>query len=288
MSIAERAMVLNLQISFWSGCRLDKEASRKVTDEANAEDDAARVNKHLIPKEALKPIANAAGAVRAHFYTKTLPWKDNGDRLLTRSMYMKFIEEHEALAARFRAAVQIFVDRDYPAAVDQASFRMGGLFNLNDYPAPHTIQRRFHINIDVDAVTEASDFRVQMGADEIDDIKSSMTKAMEDRISRALYDLWTRLHTTVEAIAGRLDDEDKVFRKTTLTNLEELVDMLPGLNITDDQELEQIRQQIKLTLTGHDPQTLRKDKAARATVVGDAKRIMETMAGFMNAFNKEG
>ena len=55
-ALTERAMVMTLSISRWQGHRLDKEASRKVTSEAGAAADAARVNKHLVPKEALAPI----------------------------------------------------------------------------------------------------------------------------------------------------------------------------------------------------------------------------------------
>ena len=54
MSIAERAMVVNLAIGLWQGYRLDREASRQVTETNGAASDAARVNKHLVPKEVLK------------------------------------------------------------------------------------------------------------------------------------------------------------------------------------------------------------------------------------------
>lgn len=286
MSITEKAMVLNLNIGLWAGYRLDKEATRKVTEEANADTDAARVNKHLVPKTALKNITSAASAIRNHFYDKTLPWKDNGDRLLTRAMYTKFIEEHERLAGQFYDAVETFIDRDYPSAVDQASFRMGDLFSVHDYPSPSALKSKFYINLDIDAVTEAGDFRVQMGQDEVDGIKATMTKVMQDRIGKAMHDVWERLADVVAHLAERLGDQDNVFRESTLTNLEELVDMLPGLNVIDDQELERIRQDIKLTLTGHDAKTLRKDVAVRAEVAGEARRIMDTMSGFMNAFEK--
>lgn len=286
MSITEKAMVLNLNIGLWAGYRLDKEATRKITEGANAATDAARVNKHLVSKDVLKNITSAASAIRNHFYDKTLPWKDNGDRLLTRAMYTSFIEEHERLAGQFHEAVEVFLDRQYPAAVDQASFRMGTMFSASDYPSPRELRHKFYVNLDIDAVTEAGDFRVQMGQDEVDGIKATMTKAMQDRIGKAMHDVWERLAAVVAHMAERLGDQDNVFRESTLTNLEELVDMLPGLNVIDDQGLEQIRQDIKLSLTGHDAKTLRKDMAARAEVAGEARRIMDTMSGFMNAFSK--
>ena len=139
MSITTKAMVVNVQIGVWMGHRLDKEATRNLTEKANADDDAARVNKHLIPKAAFKDITSTSNAIRSHFYAKTLPWKDNGDRLLTRAMYLDFMAEHAALADKFDAAVEQFLTRDYISAVEQAGFRMGALFDLSDYPAPTSV-----------------------------------------------------------------------------------------------------------------------------------------------------
>jgi hypothetical protein len=109
MSITSQAMTLNCQIGIWQGYRLDKEASSKVTADAGADSDAARVNKHLVPKQALADVVAAANAVRTHLYLKTLPWKDNGDRLLTRKMFLGFIEEHERLVGEFDKAVTQFL-----------------------------------------------------------------------------------------------------------------------------------------------------------------------------------
>lgn len=105
MSISKQCMTVNLQIGTWNAQRLDRAASAEVTDKAGAAGDAARVNKHLINKDALKPIITAANALRSHFYHKTLPWKDNGDRLLTRKMYVEFLQGHSDLLNKFNEAV---------------------------------------------------------------------------------------------------------------------------------------------------------------------------------------
>ena len=59
MNIREDCMTLDLTMGVWLGYRLDKEASRQVTDNANAEADAARVNKHLVPKAALAKVVTS-------------------------------------------------------------------------------------------------------------------------------------------------------------------------------------------------------------------------------------
>ena len=287
MSISTKAMVLNLQVGVWSGQRLDKEATRKVTEDNNAESDAARVNKHLIPKPAFKDITATGTAVRAHFYDNTLPWKDNGDRLLTRNMYREFIERHEALAKDFDNAVDRFLMRDYPSAVEQAGFRMGDLFDITDYPSPAGLRHKFYINLDIDAVTESGDFRVQMDKDELDGVRATMEKAMEQRIAGAMLSVWERLAKVVTHFAEKMGDEDKIFRNSTVTNLEALVELLPGLNVLDDPDLEKIRLDIKRTLCGYSPDDLRKDSAVRTAAADEAKAIMETMQGFMTAFGNK-
>lgn len=283
MSITTKSMVANLTISMWMGQRLDKDASAKVTTDANAASDAARVNKHLIPKESLKDIQQAAGAIRTHFYEKTLPWKDNGDRLLPRALYLPFIEAHAELVQRFNTAVEQFVHVTYPGARERAQFRMGTLFKSQDYPMAETLRRRFVIALDIDAVTEAGDFRVAMEQDQIDSIRSGMEEAMQQRIGRAMQDVWARLATTLGHFAERMAG-DAVFRDSTVENLNELVELLPGLNVLDDPHLDHIAQQIRDTIVGYDPKSIRKNPVVRQELARDAQHIMDQMAPFMAAF----
>ena len=286
MSITQNAMVVNLVIGTWLGYRFDKEASRKLTDENNAEADAARVNKHLVSKASLKPIITAAGAVRTHFYAKTLPWKDNGDRLLTRKMYESFIQKHEALVDEFDVAVDRFLELEYPMERERAQFRMGDMYDRNDFPSVMELRRKFYVGLDIDAVTEAGDFRVAMDQAELDRVRASIEKAMSDRLGRAMTDVWGRLAEIVGHYSATMNEKDKIFRDSTVRNLEEIVELLPDLNILDDPQLEQIRQQIEAKLVGVDPKDIRKDESVRAQVGKEASQIMDAMKGFMTAMGK--
>jgi hypothetical protein len=160
---------------------------------------------------------------------------------------------------------------------------MGDLFNPADYPHPDSLRRRFYINLDIDAVTEAGDFRVQMDQDQLDSVRSSMEQALTERIGRAMRDVWERLGEVVGHFAKKMGSDD-IFRDATVRNLEEMVDLLPGLNVLDDPDLKAIGDEIRAKLHGYDPKTLRKDKAARSQAAQDAKAIMDRMAGFMSAF----
>lgn len=284
MSIVNECMVVNVRINMWLGYRHDKAASQALVAQANAEADTARVNKHIIPKEALKDIVSAATAVRTHLYSKTMTWKDNGDRLLTRKLHMKFMEEHNDLVMVFDAAADKFVQTTYAEERQRAEFRMGTLFNENDYPSVEQLRRKFSISLDIDAVTTANDFRVQMSEKAREEVRQSMEAAMQDRVNRALGDVWTRLAEKLEHYAKTMSKEDQIFRDTTVTNLEEIVDLLPDLNIFGDERLAKMGEEIKDKLIGYTPGQLRKEPETRAYVAEEAQNIMNVMGGYMKAF----
>lgn len=284
MSIANNCMVVNLSISVWTGHRIDKAASRKVTTDASAEEDAARVNKHLVPKDTLKGIIQAQGAIRTHFYKQTLPWRDNGDRLLTRQRFEPFIMEHGALKTAFNDAVTTFIDDTYLRVRDRASFRMGDLFNPDDYPRPDVLRRRFGVHLDIDAVTEAGDFRVALDKDSLDRMRQDVQERMTERINRAMENVWQRLADAVGHMAEKLTDKDAVFRDSMIENLREVVALLPDLNVTDDPTLERIRQQVEQHLTQYDPKDLRGNADVREQAATQATTMFDEISGLMRAF----
>lgn len=283
-ALTERAMVVNLSVSVWQGHRLDREATRKVTTEAGAAADAARVNKHLIQKADLAPIVTAQGAIRTHFYEKTLPWRDNGDRLLTRKLYLDFIPEHERLVGEFNTAVDKFLTDRYPGAVAQAEFRMGELFNSDDYPSASVLRRKFAVNLETDAVATAGDFRVQIDQEHVDKVRGDMEVAIEKRIHKAMSDVYKRIADTVGYFAERMANPEAVFRDSTIENVNDLIALLPGLNVLDDPSIEELRLMIDAKLSGLDVKEIRKDPAHRAALAGEAQEIMDRMSGFMQAF----
>lgn len=283
MSISKNCMVVNVCIGVWTGYRLDRNASRQVTEAANAQSDAARVSKSLISKEALDPIIASAAMIRKHVYTSTLPWKDNGDRLLPRAMYQTFIQEHEIKVAQFNAYVETFLESAYPVARAQAEFRLGTLFNDADYPTAEALKSKFYVHLDIDPVTESGDFRVEMDQAQLDAIRDSIDRATSDRISRAVVDVWARLSDTLSHFAEKMST-DSIFRDATVNNLHEIVKILPQLNILGDPNLDKVRRDIETSLLTYSARDLRKDPETKKTAADEAQRIMSDMRGFMSAF----
>jgi len=283
MTIADNNMVVNVHIGMWTGQKLDKERSRKITADAGAADDAASVNKHILPKTAFEEINSTKTAAYIHFRTNTLPWKDNGDRLLPRDMYNDFVTKHGELREKFYQAVKKFTNDIYPSARERAEFRMGEMFNPNDYPPPNVIEKKFYIKLDIDSVTTANDFRVALDKEDQDAVREAIEADMASRVNDAMKDVWFRLGNSLEHFIDRMAPDTK-FREATLSNLEELVSILPALNITNDPNLTAFGEAISARLTGLDPKDLRKNEVYRTQIHGEASKIMSKMSSFMNAF----
>jgi hypothetical protein len=272
MSVQTNCMAINITIGMWMGHRLDKAKTREVTQGAHADDDAARVNKHLVPKESLKGVVSKFSAVRTHFYKNTLPWKDSGDRLITRKRFQPFMNEHAALRDEAMVEVEEFLTRKYLTARDQAEFRMGTMFNPNDYPSPDALRHKFYVRFDIDGISTAYDFRLEED------------NAMQSRITKAVGGLYEKLMKPLTHFAEAMGTPDKIFRDTTVSNLRDIVEMLPELNFTDDPELKALGERIAKSLTPYEAKDLRTNAITRKAVASEASEILESMTGFMHAF----
>src|SRR5215472_1352380 len=100
-------MLCSLSISQWSASKHDREASEEIAIHHGAQPDVGRYNKLLIPKETLAEVRRIAGEARREHYFMTLPWDDNGYRVLA-AVYMEHTEKLREYSRQFMAAVEVF------------------------------------------------------------------------------------------------------------------------------------------------------------------------------------
>jgi hypothetical protein len=280
--LSEKAMLAKLSISKWSARKHDKSVSQEVARNHGTDQDRGRFNKVLVAQEALKAIQKADGAARTYHYTNTLPWKDDGARILPASNYMEYTAEMRRLKSEFEAAVNDFFYA-YPALIEQARYDLNGLFNSEDYPSADRIGRKFGFEVEVDPLPTALDFRVELQREEVARIRERIEERLQAAQTLAMGDLFTRLYDVVKHAAEKLNDKTAIFRDSLITNIQDLVDLLPRLNLTDDPRLETLRQEVSAKLLGYDPEDLRKNQFARKETAQAANDILAAMAGYTDA-----
>lgn len=273
MSLSQQAMLANLTISQWTARKYDKTATGDVETKHGAKD-AGRFNKLLIDKSALEPIAQLVGKLRTEHYNMTLPWGDNGDRLLPSKLYLQYTQEMRGLRSQFDTAVYTFIS-GYPALVQAARRRLGTLYDATDYPNPSDIASRFSMSTSFTPVPDAKDFRVDVAAEDAEQIRADITRMVRDRQAEATKDAFRRAKEVVTRVHDRLSADKIIIHESLMDNVRELIDMLPAFNLTDDPGLTQLHAELKNLWCA--PKILRANAFVRESTAETASLIIQRM-----------
>lgn len=271
-TLQEKAMLVNLSISAWTASKKDNKASDSVKAQAAASSKAGWFNKRLIDPAALEKLNKIEGRARDLHYRMTLPWGDNGDRILPAPAYMDYMDAIRVIRIEHEQARNEFVS-NYPSLVQGARQMLGAMYDPKDYPEAHKVAERFDIRLNFTPVPDAQDFRVDVGDEAVHEIRRSITESVEKRLHGATRECWIRLDEVVKAMVIKLSDPDAVFRDSLVENIRVLVEMLPKLNITGDTKLNMVIQMVKSWLL-IEPADLRRDKKLRAFTADKAAEIL--------------
>ena len=286
-SLSERAMLASLNIRRWQAALTDKKITAEVaTTHAVSEKRAGRYRKNAIDVEALsfKAVVSAASELRNQHYFYTLPWSQDGARILTTAIFSEYSEKMRALRGAFGRAVTAFVE-DYPRLKQAARRELNGMYNESDYPT--NIAAKFGVDVVIMPLPDSQDFRASLSEDTVADIKKDIQTELQKTTQLAMREPYERLYSHISRIVMRLSDKKAVFRDTLITGLADLCAILPGLNLTGDPQLDDLRKRAERMIANLDPQDLRDRPSVRRDVAREAAQIQDLMAGFMGPASAE-
>ncbi len=296
-SLSSKAMLCTVSISAWSGYKYDREASEQIAEIHGAEKDSGRFNKRLVPRKELEEVTKIIGKARRDHEFVTLPWSDNGYRVLPATAYMDHTSTMRTNAAEFQAAVSRLAARFEELVTNQR--RLGTLFKVEDYPGmrdeggklrfivPSELHARFSFETKVLPLPDADDFRVSIGDQDRERIKRQIVESIQASLRVGTRELWHRLYKVVSHMSQRMTEHNAAeegnrprLYDSMITNIVEIVDVLPKLNIAGDTELDRMAGEIRRSLVV-DPKELRKSETMRADTAKAAVDIAQRMAAYM-------
>ncbi|HMH12128.1 MAG TPA: hypothetical protein VK578_03380 [Edaphobacter sp.] len=221
--ITERAMLSAVHISIWTAVKHDRKVGRDVANQRGAHESAGRYNKQLLRgAEKLDALRTLAGQIRQHFYKITLPWSDEGYRLLPAHFY-------------------------------------------------------FELKLQVLPIPSSDDFRVTLSEEEQARVAREIDESVRQSLNRGTKDLWVRLTDVVTHMVDKLNQSESRFHASLVTNVVDLVDLLPRLNVNQDEELNRFVAVIKDRLCNFSAHDLKKNEILRVAAATDAAQILSQM-----------
>ena len=247
-ALEHKAAISRLKSSMWTAARIDQKLSKSVTDEYDAREDRARVNKRLIAPAAMKPIRVAIVAAKVCHQALTLPWDAHGDRLLPIASLDRYKLRIAAASEAVDAAVQDFLGEYETVHIPKAREDLGRAFNPEDYPSRDTLRSKFGVTYEILPIPKAEHFIADVGEEEAARIRERIEMATQARLDSAMVALYENVQAPISRLIERLgfDDEGKALtlHETAVENLRDIANAIPDMNLTDDPRLGEISEQI--------------------------------------------
>jgi hypothetical protein len=277
--LSDNAMLVTLSVSLYEGRKLDKVITAEVEHNHNAKN-AGNYTKKLVEKSFIDSYKKLANEARILLYKETLPWDNNGYRLLSVKAYNELNEKLFDIKSKFETAVNNFIDQ-YPDIIADAKQRLNGMFNFSDYPTSSELQRKFNFDIRYFPLLNVNDIRLNIQADEENKIKAQIENNYKIQFNDAIAELWSNLHETIKKLAETMQDKDKQFKESTLKNVESLVNFLDKYNFDSDKRIDEIKELISKNLVGYDAENLRQDNIERKNLANKANEVLNKIESYL-------
>jgi hypothetical protein len=279
MSISSSALLVELNISVWPASKLDREITDKVNSDASAVRGASQTKKNLFAGTSLrKDISDFAARVRLYHNKHTLPWADKGERMLPTALFMDYKQTINGFEQTFNMMCQNFFI-EYPRLVVEAPTNLGSMYKAEDYPELTDVKLKFGFRRAVKPVPEAGDFRLDIPAYDLEEMREEFLKQQNNKLAEAMREPWDRLHEMLVGISDKLTDVEgdskKRYHDTLISNPIELCSLLTKLNVTNDPKLEEARRQLEMTMLGADIEDLKGHAPARIELKSKVDEILK-------------
>lgn len=282
-SIHNIAMLINLNIAYWTANASDDQVIEDVARRTKSEIDQHQYKKILVKPEAINEVKAVRSRARAYHFAKTMPWVDGGTRILPSVFYKEYSEKMHEFRSEYEAAVAKFC-RQYSALKGEARKRLGSVFKDEDYPSEAAIRSKFSWDMKPFSIPMSSDWRVEgLSAKENSDIKKQIDDAVGAALENAAKDLVGRLMKVVKNLSTTMKEAKPTFRDSIIGNIKEMIEQVREMNVVGNTKVEAIVKEVEATLSKVNPEELREDKKKRKAVADDADAILKKMAGYLGS-----
>lgn len=293
MKISDRSMLMRFHRRVWEARTQDKQLTREVTDQCQADTGQLTVVKKLMPKDFFKPVTDIADEAyyEARRWTRSVPGMKGVYELPVKHFTQVDRILHD-LAARFELEVQKLWAL-YPAAYADGPRRLGTAWDPSRLPDPgdrDSFCGRFALGVRYLPYPEASSLPTTLDGEDRLKIEKQMEEQAQGDMKAGERELIERLKAPVQHLVNRLkalqeEPEEGAkrprFYDSVLENIQEIVEVAPGLNLLEKPEISAAITQIQEKLLAKTTEQLKQDGLARRDVLAEAEKISSNLEGLL-------
>lgn len=279
--LAERGMLVSLRITQLGLSTKSQEVTTAAHQAYNITDNrAGYYRKFKIDRVDVKDISRIANQARSYHRQMTVPWGHDMYRLLPSTLIPKYNQRIKSLKMEFESNVSDLKVK-WTSVIEAAKSRLGPAFKADEYPDVSEVEKFYTFEMHRKPIPQDDHFILKVEQATLDEIKQDLIEEQDKNLKQISQNLWDRMYELVERMAERLSDKDPKIFKTLVSNLEDLVDILPDLNVANDPKLTELCTDVKQKLIIFTPGQLKKDKKVRDKTAQEARDIQNKMEVLM-------
>ena len=256
-SIAHAAVLVRFRATSWAARLKDKKATRAAENANNASRGAANLTKNLLVDcDELRAIRLYISTVRDIHRSMSMPWGDDGERLVPTAQYPKYLSKMTEYQDEFHILVDNFM-AVYDWKIIDTQVKLGAMFNRDEYPSTIDVRAKFSFQLSYDMLADGGntgDWRLDLPHEQMSGLRNSAREGYFNNIKGAMDSVWHRTHETMTTLVRQLDVNEegkgnKLF-DSVFDRAVELVAMMGTCNVTGDSQMEAMRRKLEDTLHG--------------------------------------
>lgn len=263
-NLSEKCMLSVLKIRQFQGTKTDRKNTGEFLELKRAKPEAAKLIKRLLSKSATFGIRTVVNKAREEFQKLTFTWLDDGTRMLPSTRYADAMEIMGNYHDLFWEKVEDFIHNHWQTEISAAQGIQGDLFDEEDYPRVYELKDRFEFKWRAWPMANHEDFRTSLQDWEVDEIKATCRKDVEQILEQSKKELASRFIEPLLHLAKKISTTGK-FEYTSVENVLQMVRAVETMNLTDSQILREAAKNAHALLTQYVNQEILKK--------GDAKDI---------------
>lgn len=275
-SLRDRAMTVTFKQCQYRPTRVDKAKTRDVQMAEGTK--GYKVLKTILSDcRELRAAKAAYYQLSKYIMANTLPWCDEGVRLLPNASYLDFAQRVGELRREADAAVdELYQHWDFIVAKDMA--RYGAAANPDDYPSAIEMLSKWRIAIRFTPIPEATDFRVDVSDEDRREMEQEFEDAARQSSDYLLKQLLEPVSKMVEALSRKVSPSSHGYEATLVTNITDMVARARKLNINNDSRVAQICDEADSILKGLSTPMLKADAELASDVREGMARVQKKLS----------
>ena len=251
----------------------------------DANEALTRISVNLF-SDPLKPVRSVHAKARKYLDDVGLPWGFQGQRVIDNKISPEVASRLQEFQQEALAAWNRFLT-EYPAYVEAARKRntgLGQLFEDGLFPPVSELRDKYHFDVMRDAITDPDDPRAGLSKGEADKLRKALKEQEKRNIQTANLALFDKMRKPLERIVDSMTTfdggRDGHFTHTMITQVQEMADLIPGMNLGDNRELKRIRRNLVTEVCSFEGKDLKKDPDKRQEILDAANATLDRVGNF--------